>query len=188
MGALNTAAFACVLPFLPRLLQHVGLDGKHYAMWQGNAQLPLMLAGVVIAGIALRRLGGRRLIVWMALVSLAGDALMLLVAPSNLAWLVPVALGVVGLGRGLASIAWMARLFELVPAHDTRFPMLYIAANGTAGMVTGGILMAVIPWLEARHAVDALTTTDPVWLVVAAGVVLRFGVLLIAVWPLARRP
>jgi hypothetical protein len=110
----------------------------------------------------------------------------LLVAPSNLVWLVPVALGVVGLGRGLASIAWMARLFELVPAHDTRFPMLYIAANGTAGMVTGAILMAVIPCLEARHAVDALAT-DAVWLVVAAGVVLRFGVLLIAVWPLARR-
>ena len=186
MGALNTAAFACVLPFLPRLLQHVGLDGKHYALWQGNAQLPLMLAGVVIAGIALRRLGGTRLIVWMAVVSLAGDALMLLVAPSNLVWLVPVALGVVGLGRGLASIAWMARLFELVPAHDTRFPMLYIAVSGLAGMVTGALLMAVLPWLEARHAIDAMTT-DPVWVAVAAGVILRFGVLLVAAWPLVRR-
>ncbi len=186
MGALNTAAFACVLPFLPRLLQHVGLDGKHYALWQGNAQMPLMLAGVVLAGIALRRLGGTQLIVWTALIGLVGDALMLLVNPANLVWLVPVALGVVGLGRGLASIAWLARLLELVPAHDTRFPMLYIAANGLAGMVTGGILMAVLPWLEARHAMDPMTI-DPVWLAVAAGVILRLGVLVLAMLPVRQR-
>ena len=64
--------------------------------------------------------------------------------------------------------------------------MLYIAVSGLAGMVTGALLMAVLPWLEARHAIDAMTT-DPVWVAVAAGVILRFGVLLVAAWPLVRR-
>jgi hypothetical protein len=176
MGGLNTAAMACVLPYLPRLLQHLGVDGKHYALLQGNVQLPLMLAGIVLAGVALRRLGAWRLMAATALVTLAGDATMLLLTPANLGWLVAVALAVTGLARGLASITWFARVIELAPAHDTRFPMLAIAANGCAGMLAGAALMAAVPWLEARQA-------DPVWAVVAAGAALRVGALVLAWWP-----
>ena len=185
MGALNTASMACVLPFLPRLLQHLGLDGKHYALLQGDVQVPLMLAGVVVAGLALRRLGGTTLMVVTAAAGLAGDALMLLLTPANLGWLAAVGIGVAGLARGLASIGWIGRLQELAPAHDTRFPMLHIAANGLAGMLAGGVLMAAVPWLEARQAAGALDH-DPLWMVVAAGVGLRAGVLMLAVWPTRR--
>ncbi len=185
MGALNTAAMACVLPFLPRLLQDLGLDGKHYALLQGNVHVPLMLAGVVCAGLALRRLGGTTLMVFTALAGLVGDALMLLLTPANLGWLAAVGIGIAGLGRGLASIGWIGRLQELAPAHDTRFPMLHIAANGVAGMLAGGALMAVVPVLERWHAAGTLAH-DPLWWVVAAGVGLRVGVLVLAVWPTRR--
>ncbi len=185
MGGLNTAAMACVLPFLPRLLQNLGLDGKHYALLQGNVQVPLMLAGVVIAGLALRRLGGTTLMVFTAVAGLAGDAFMLLLTPTNLGWLTAIGIGLAGLGRGLASIGWIGRLQELAPAHDTRFPMLHIAANGLAGMLAGGVLMATVPWLEAQHVAGTLSY-DPLWLVVAAGVGLRAGVLVLAVWPRRR--
>ena len=182
MGGLHTAAMACVLPYLPRLLQHLGLDGKHYALLQANVQIPVMLAGIVLVGVMLRRLGARRLMLAMAAITLAGDAAMLLLTPDNLGWLMAVALAITGLARGLASIAWFARVIELAPAHDTRFPMLHIAANGCAGMLAGAALMAVVPWLERLYAQGALAN-DPVWLVVAAGVVLRVGVLALALWP-----
>ena len=185
MGALNTAAMACVLPFLPRLLQHLGLDGKHYAHLQGNVQIPLMLAGVVIAGMALRRLGGARLMVFTALAGLAGDATMLLLGGDNLAWLAAIGLAITGLGRGLASINWFARVIELAPAHDTRFPMIHIAANGAGGVLASGLLMLAVPWLESLYASHALAQ-EPAWVVVAAGVTLRAAVLALALWP-ARR-
>ena len=63
--------------------------------------------------------------------------------------------------------------------------MLHIAANGLAGMLAGGVLMATVPWLEAQHVAGTLSH-DPLWLVVAAGVGLRGGVLVLAVWPRRR--
>ncbi len=182
MGGLNTAAMACVLPYLPRLLQNLGMDGKHYALLQGNVQIPLMLAGIVLAGLALRRFGASGLMLAMALATLAGDAAMLLLTSDNLTWLTAVALAITGLARGLASMAWFARVIELAPAHDTRFPMLHIAANGGAGMLAGAALMAVVPCLEAQH-VSGVLAQDPVWVAVAAGVVLRVGVLALVLWP-----
>jgi hypothetical protein len=186
MGACNTAAQACVLPYLPRLLQHVGLDGRRYAALQGDLLIPLLLAGTVVAGMLLRRIGGARLIGLMLAVSVLGESLFLLLDADNVAWLAPCCLAAAGLGRGLASIAWIGRVQELAPAHDTRFPMVHIAANGMAGMLLGGTLMAVVPWLEALHARGTLAP-EPVWLVVAAGVALRLATLVLALWPRSRQ-
>jgi hypothetical protein len=185
MGALNTAAFACLLPYVPRLLQHLGMDGKHFALLQGNVQLPLMLLGIVMAGVALRRVGGAVLLRWMLVVSLLGDVVVLTLTPGNLAWLALLCLGLMGLGRGLASIAWIGRVQELAPNHDTRFPMLHIAANGSAGVVAGLGLMAFMPWLDARHLSDP-TAVDPAWAAVCAGVVIRLASVALALWPVRR--
>jgi hypothetical protein len=185
MGALNTASFACLLPYVPRLLQHLGMDGKHFALLQGNVQLPLMLLGIVIAGVALRRVGGAVLMRWMLVVSLLSDVVVLLLTPSNLAWLALLCLGLMGLGRGMASIAWIGRVQELAPNHDTRFPMLHIAANGTAGVVAGLGLMAFMPWLDARHLADP-AAVDPAWAAVCAGVVIRLAGVALALWPVRR--
>ncbi len=185
IGALNTAAFACLLPYVPRLLQHLGMDGKHFALLQGNVQLPLMLLGIVIAGVLLRRIGGASLLRWMLVASLFGDALVLLLSPSNLAWLAFLCLGLMGLGRGLASIAWIGRVQELAPNHDTRFPMFHIAANGAAGVLAGLALMWVMPWLDARHLADP-TQMDPAWAAVAAGVLIRLVSVALALWPVRR--
>ncbi len=185
MGGLNTAAFACLLPYVPRLLQHLGMDGKHFALLQGNVQLPLMLLGIIIAGIALRHIGGAVLLRWMLLASFIGDALVLLLTPENLGWLTLVCLGLMGLGRGLASIAWIGRVQELAPNHDTRFPMVHIAVNGTAGVLAGLALMLVMPWLDACHQADP-ATPDPVWLAVGAGVAIRLVSVALALWPVRR--
>jgi hypothetical protein len=185
IGALNTAAFACLLPYVPRWLQHLGMDGKQFALLQGNVQLPLMLLGIIIAGVLLRRIGGASLLRWMLVVSLIGDALALMLSPANLTWLALLCLGLMGLGRGLASIAWIGRVQELAPNHDTRFPMFHIAANGAAGVVAGLVLMAVIPWLEARHLADP-TLTDPAWAAVGAGVLIRLASVALALWPTRR--
>lgn len=185
IGALNTAAFACLLPYVPRLLQHLGMEGKRFALLQGNVQLPLMLLGIVIAGVLLRRIGGAALLRWMLVVSLVGDALVLVLSPSNLAWLVLVCLGLMGLGRGLASIAWIGRLQELAPNHDTRFPMFHIAANGAAGVCAGLALMLVMPWLDARHVADP-SLMDPAWAAVCAGAVLRLVSVALVLWPVRR--
>lgn len=185
MGALNTAAFACLLPYVPRLLQHLGMDGKHFALLQGNVQLPLMLLGIIIAGVALKRIGGAVLMRWMLVVSFIGDALVLVLTPANLGWLALLCLGLMGLGRGLASIAWIGRVQELAPNHDTRFPMVHIAANGAAGVVAGLGLMLVMPWLDARHLADP-ALPDPAWIAVAAGVVIRLGSVVLALWPVRR--
>ncbi|MBA3698653.1 MAG: hypothetical protein H0W78_07355 [Planctomycetes bacterium] len=185
IGALNTAAFACLLPYVPRLLNHLGMDGKHFALLQGNVQLPLMLLGIVIAGIALRRIGGASLLRWMLVVSFIGDAVVLLLTSANLGWLALVCLGLMGLGRGLASIAWIGRVQELAPNHDTRFPMIHIAANGAAGVVAGLGLMLVMPWLDARHVADPLLI-DPAWAAVCAGVFIRLVSVALALWPVRR--
>jgi hypothetical protein len=185
MGALNTAAFACLLPYVPRLLNHLGMDGKHFALLQGNVQLPLMLLGIIIAGIALRRIGGAVLLRWMLVVSLAGDALVLVLTPANLGWLALVCLGLMGLGRGLASIAWIGRVQELAPNHDTRFPMVHIAANGAAGVVAGLGLMLVMPSLDAQHRADP-SALDPAWIAVGAGVLIRLVSVALAWWPVRR--
>jgi Major Facilitator Superfamily len=185
IGALNTAAFACLLPYVPRLLQHLGMDGKHFALLQGNVQLPLMLLGIVIAGVVLRRIGGASLLRWMLAASLLGDALVLLLSPTNLAWLAFLCLGLMGLGRGLASIAWIGRVQELAPNHDTRFPMFHIAANGAAGVLAGLTLMWAMPWLDARHLADP-TQMDPAWAAVCAGVVIRLVSVALALWPVRR--
>ena len=185
MGALNTAAFACLLPYVPRLLQHLGMDGKHFALLQGNVQLPLMLLGIVIAGVLLRRIGSASLLRWMLVASLLGDALVLLLSPTNLAWLAFLCLGLMGLGRGLASIAWIGRMQELAPNHDTRFPMFHIAANGAAGVLAGLVLMVMMPWLDARHVADP-SLTDPAWAAVCAGVLFRLVSVALALWPTRR--
>ena len=185
IGALNTAAFACLLPYVPRLLNHLGMDGKHFALLQGNVQLPLMLLGIVIAGIALRRIGGASLLRWMLVVSFIGDAVVLLLTSANLGWLALVCLGLMGLGRGLASIAWIGRVQELAPNHDTRFPMIHIAANGAAGVVAGLGLMLVMPWLDARHVADPLLI-DPAWAAVCAGVFIRLVSVALVLWPVRR--
>jgi len=185
IGALNTAAFACLLPYVPRLLQHLGMDGKRFALLQGNVQLPLMLLGIVIAGVLLRRIGGASLMRWMLVVSLLGDALVLLLSPSNLAWLALLCLGLMGLGRGMASIAWIGRVQELAPNHDTRFPMFHIAANGTAGVIAGLGLMLAMPWLDAQHLADP-SAMDPAWAAVCAGVVIRLVSVVLAWWPVRR--
>lgn len=185
MGALNTAAFACLLPYVPRLLQHLGMDGKRFALLQGNVQLPLMLLGIVIAGVLLRRIGGASLMRWMLVASLLGDTLVLLLSPTNLAWLALVCLGLMGLGRGLASIAWIGRVQELAPNHDTRFPMVHIAANGAAGVLAGLMLMLAMPWLDARHVADP-SLVDPAWAAVCAGVLIRLVSVGLALWPVRR--
>lgn len=185
MGALNTAAFACLLTYVPRLLQHLGMQGKHYALLQGNVQMPLMLLGIIVAGVALRHVGGAVLLRWMLVVSFLGDVVVLLLTPENLSWLVFGYLALMGMGRGLASIAWIGRVQELAPAHDTRFPMLHIAANGAAGVVAGGTLMVVLPWFEARHLADP-STSDPALIAVYAGVAIRLVSVVLALWPVRR--
>ena len=94
-------------------------------------------------------------------------------------------LGLMGLGRGLASIAWIGRVQELAPNHDTRFPMVHIAANGTAGVIAGLGLMLAMPWLDARHQADP-TLPDPAWIAVAAGVLIRLASVALALWPVRR--
>lgn len=189
MGALNTAAMACLLPYLPRLLLQLGMEGKQYALLQGNVQIPLMLAGIVISGIALRQVGGAWLMRVTLLVTVVGDGLFLLLTTTNLGWLAIVCLGCVGLGRGLASIAWIGRIQELAPAHDTRFPMLHLGVNGVAGMLTGMILMGGVPWLERQFSeglAQHLAVHEPLWLVVLGGVILRSGALLLGMVPTRR--
>jgi hypothetical protein len=185
IGALNTAAFACLLPYVPRWLQHLGMDGKQFTLLHGNVQLPLMLLGIVIAGVLLRRIGGASLLRWMLVVSFVGDLLVLWLTPDNLTWLPLLCLGLMGLGRGLASIAWIGRVQELAPNHDTRFPMLHIAANGAAGVVAGLLLIVAVPWLEARHLADP-THIDPAWAAVGVGVVIRLISVALAWWPTRR--
>jgi hypothetical protein len=144
-----------------------------------------MLAGIVISGIALRRLGGAWLMRITLFVTVCGDALFLFLTSSNLAWLALLCLGCVGLGRGLASIAWIGRIQELAPAHDTRFPMLHLGINGLAGMLTGALLMLIVPWLEEQHAAD-MVSYEPVWLLALAGVLLRCGSLALGLLPTRR--
>ena len=182
MGALNTAAMACLLTYLPRLLHQLGMEGQNYAALQGNVQVPLMLAGIIIAGFALRHLGGAFLMRGTLIITVFGDSLFLLLTSANLAWLALLCLGCVGLGRGLASIAWIGRIQELAPAHDTRFPLLHLGINGIAGMLAGLALMITVPWLEAQYVAQTITH-EPLWLVIGAGVLLRCGSLVLALLP-----
>jgi hypothetical protein len=182
MGALNTATMACVLPYIPRLLHELGMEGHTYASLQGNVQVPLMLAGIIIAGYALHRLGGNHLLRLTIFILLLGDGLFLFLTTLNLPTLTLWCLAFAGLARGLASIAWIGRVQELAPAHDTRFPLLYLGLSGVAGMLTGGILMIGVPWLEHYHAHHP-HTPSPVWVIVAFGVALRGVSLLISLTP-----
>jgi hypothetical protein len=141
-----------------------------------------MLAGIIIAGFALRHLGGAFLMRGTLIITVFGDGLFLLLTSANLAWLALLCLGCVGLGRGLASIAWIGRIQELAPAHDTRFPLLHLGINGIAGMLAGLALMITVPWLEAQYVAEAITH-EPLWLVVGAGVLLRCGSLVLALLP-----
>lgn len=185
MGGLNTAAMACLLPYLPRFLHQLGMEGKQYALLQGNIQVPLMLAGIIVAGIALRRIGSAWLMRLSLFITVIGDGLFLFLTTSNLAWLALLCLGFVGLGRGLTSIGWIGRIQELAPSHDTRFPMLFLGINGVAGMATGLLLMAVVPWLEQRFLADA-SSIDPLWAIAAVGVSLRGVSFLIGLLPTRR--
>ncbi len=161
------------------------MEGHTYAALQGNVQVPFMLAGILIAGIALRRIGGAWLMRGTLWITVLGDGLFLFLTTTNLAWLALFCLGLVGLGRGLASIAWIGRIQELAPAHDTRFPMLHLGINGIAGMLAGFFLMITMPWLEAQFTAQSITY-EPLWIVVIAGVTLRVGALVLGLFPTRR--
>jgi hypothetical protein len=63
--------------------------------------------------------------------------------------------------------------------------MLHLGINGLAGMLTGALLMLIVPWLEAQHAADMLSY-EPVWLLALAGVLLRCGSLALGLLPTRR--
>jgi hypothetical protein len=182
MGGLNTAAMACLLPYLPRLLHQLGMEGQQYAVLQGNVQVPMMLAGIMIAGIALRLVGGSWLMRGTLFITVIGDGLFLFLTTTNLPWLALLCLGCVGFGRGLASIAWIGRIQELAPAHDTRFPILHLGINGIAGTAAGVVLMATVPWLEQHHF-NHPESVDPLWIIAACGVALRTASWSIGLFP-----
>ncbi len=145
LGMLNTAGAACSLTYLPRWLSSQGMDGKRYATLQGDCQVPLMLLGILLAGMLLRRLGGARLLTLTQAVVTLSDLAALVLDPGNLPMLAPLLLAATGLGRGLMSVCWIGRLQELAPARDTRFPMLHLACSGAAGACAALALLLLVP-------------------------------------------
>ena len=145
LGMLNTAGAACSLTYLPRWLSSQGMDGKRYATLQGDAELPLMLLGILLAGALLRRLGGARLLTLTQAVVTGSDLAALALDPANLPVLAPLMLAATGLGRGLMSVCLIGRLQELAPARDTRFPMLHLACSGAAGSAAALALLLLVP-------------------------------------------
>lgn len=145
LGMLNTAGAACSLTYLPRWLSSQGMDGKRYATLQGDCQVPLMLLGILLAGMLLRRLGGARLLTLTQAVVTASDLAALALDAVNLPVLAPLMLAATGLGRGLMSVSWIGRLQELAPARDTRFPMLHLACSGAAGAAAALSLLLLVP-------------------------------------------
>jgi hypothetical protein len=181
LGMLNTASAACSLTYLPRWLSSQGMDGKRYATLQGDCQVPLMLLGILLAGMLLRRLGGARLLTLTQAVVTAGDLAALALDQRNLPALAPLMLALSGLGRGLMSVSWIGRLQELVPARDTRFPMLHLACSGAAGACAALALLLMVPSAAAVAAAapaasaDALASSSAatLWWIVALGALVR---------------
>ena len=177
IGMLNTAGAACSLTYLPRWLSSQGMDGKLYTALQADCQLPLTLLGILLAGWLLHRLGGARLLTLTQLVVTLGDAAALLLDRDDLAGLAPLLLALIGLGRGLMSVAWIGRLQELVPARDTRFPMLHIACSGAAGALAALALLLLVPaggTSAGTSAAGVAAAPDAtLWWIVAAAAGLR---------------
>jgi hypothetical protein len=178
LGMLNTAGAACSLTYLPRWLSSQGMDGKRYATLQGDCQVPLMLLGILLAGMLLRRLGGARLLTLTQAVVTLSDLAALVLDPGNLPVLAPLLLAATGLGRGLMSVCWIGRLQELAPARDTRFPMLHLACSGAAGTVAALALLLLVPSGAAAApgasvASVASSSAATLWWIVALGALVR---------------
>jgi hypothetical protein len=196
-GAIQTAATGCVIAYLPVRLQAIGIGGGSYAAYQGLWQLPMMILGFLLAARLVRRHGPARVMLLTQAVAVLADASALLLAPGHLLLCGPVfALG--GLSRAMLAIAWPARLQELIPADDARYPSLYLAATGLGGVLAAVAMLALaagtaapsIPALAGGPPAGLVASraADSAWWAVAAGASFRLLGLALLVAPRARPP
>lgn len=170
----HTAAWAATQSVLAPLVGGAGVDTRTYAFWQGAAFVPALLVGTFVGGWAVGRRGGAPVLLAAHVVVLLADASLLLLRPHNAAWAFPLAMAIGGLGRGLMMLGPIARLFELAPRGDTRFPALFLAWGGLGGLSVSLALLLVLPRLDALRAAGVALPATP-WLVVGLALALRLA-------------
>ena len=165
---LHALAMSCTLLFIPDLIRGAAVGGGAYASTESWTRSTGMLAGILIGGALLRRIGCNGMLLLMNLFLAGGLVAYLLLEPGNAAWLLPIALVVESLGRGITGIAWMSRLYEVVPTGDPRFPALFLGMGALAMTLLALAIPGLADWLKANHP-----GLEVAWVLVAAGCGLR---------------
>jgi hypothetical protein len=170
----HCASLAASAAYVPKLFIDAGVHPGLMAEWQALAFYPGMLVAVVVSGWAMRRIGGSSLVVAAHLGLIASDALLLVLTPENLMWMLPLVLLLSGLAKGAFAVSVIARMQEVIPAGDPRFASLITAAGSLGGVIAAASAFAMVPTLESAHGTGVIAGSVS-WLMVLAGVLLRIA-------------
>lgn len=167
-NVLNSAALATTVLYVPDLIRAVGIDTAGYAFYDWALRHPAAMLGMFFAGAYLLRCGAAGMLVLMNLLIGLGLVGYLVAAETAWLWLVPVVMAIEGFGRAINGIAFMSRLYEVMPVGDQRFPAVFLGIGAVSVTATALAVPALLDGLEARWP-----ATDPAWGLVAIGAVLR---------------
>ena len=165
-------AVAASAVYQPLIFQSAGVDASHYAKSQALIFYPAMLGGILIAGWALPRIHGRRLLLSAHLLLILGEVAMLGLTRERSPWLTPTVLALLGVAKGAWGIAWISRIQELIPPGDPRFFGVLITLGGAIGLLGSFATLTLMPQLQAAIAADPTLPAVGV-LMVGVGIVFR---------------
>ena len=142
---------------------------------------PAMLFGIVITGWALPRVHARKTLVVAHVITIAAELCLLRLSHAGIGWMLPAVLALFGFAKGIWSIAWIARLQEIVPRGDPRFAAVFMGLASLAALLVSTALPATV------IALDAYCTSHPgvptvAWWMVAAGIGARILATPLLVW------
>ncbi len=168
--------------YIPKLYLQAGVAAETMAWWQAFAMYPAMLVGIVATGWALPRVHARRTLVFAHVITIAAELCLLRLQHAGIGWMLPAVLVLFGVAKGIWSIAWIARLQEIVPRGDPRFAAVFMGLASLAALLVSTALPAAVSALDAYCA--SHPGVPPVaWWMVAAGIAARILATPMLVWP-----
>lgn len=154
----------------PRLYLEAGVGPDLMARWQAAAFYPAMILGILAAARLLPRLHGRMTLLIASVLWIAAEAAILGLDRVNAAWMGPLSQTLLGLAKGIWSVAWISRLQEVIPERDPRWSALVLGLGASVSLAACLVMGPLTPTLTEALAGG---TTTVAWVLVAVGLGVR---------------
>jgi hypothetical protein len=165
--SLGISIAAALAPAMqPRLYLAAGVSTADMARYQSLGFYPAMIVGILLAARLLPRWQGRITLMFAHMLWLIGDCSLLFMNHDNVVWVAPLSQVLLGLGKGMWSVAWISRLQEVIPPGDPRWTALTLGIGSAAGLAGCLCIGPLTPAIE--HAL-VNSTISVAWVLVAAG-------------------